>query len=215
MKKIFAKIIPVKHIYYGDRKESLCILSTDTESITIGDEVYHERGYIGIVTDEKYNDAEEVQVNWYFDVDKTFASRTSLIYLNKILGEVSDDVKWVKEGDEFNVDEIFIESYWGGKDAKELEPNDPVRITSYPIELFDREGIIKNIKRTEDECWNWEDLITVTNVRLPSFDPEDVNREKIIYKGLPDITVERREVTYKYVTFNICKIKCSQCETFH
>lgn len=43
--------------------------------------VAHEKGYIGIVVNEKYNDEAEVEVEWFGDDKGKVAPRTSLVYI--------------------------------------------------------------------------------------------------------------------------------------
>lgn len=59
---------------------SLC----STLPIKVGSIVLHERGWIGKVREEKYNDLPEVEVDWFGKEAETAASRTSLIYIKKI-----------------------------------------------------------------------------------------------------------------------------------
>ena len=83
---------------------------------------------MGEVVETDYNDEQEVEVNWFVEEQYTMTSRTSEKYLKKIkrielvevgedglipdnfviIGYVSTDAIWVKNGDKFWEDEIKL-----------------------------------------------------------------------------------------------------------
>lgn len=56
----------------------------DRFSLQIDDLVYHERGYIGIVTNKDYCPYPEVEVKWLGSADGQLSPRTSLVFLRKV-----------------------------------------------------------------------------------------------------------------------------------
>lgn len=60
------------------------IKSNNSKGLIVGDLVQHERGWVGRVREIEYNDADEVEVDWYGKEKNLCASRTSIIYINRI-----------------------------------------------------------------------------------------------------------------------------------
>lgn len=52
--------------------------------------VAHERGWCGVVVNEKYNDAPEVEVDWFGNEKGTATSRTSMIFIRPFILSLYD-----------------------------------------------------------------------------------------------------------------------------
>jgi len=107
-----------------------------TQELKVGDEVHHIDESTGIIQDTDYNDQPEVDVKWTSKpADKNRASRTSIEYLHKVLGELSPDATWVKEGEEIEV-ELFAHDKLEEDAEAKLPLGKPLQIhplSSYPL----------------------------------------------------------------------------------
>lgn len=96
--------------WYPGKKAELFLCD---KNMQIGDKVIHEREWKGTITNSNYNDQPEVEVEWSGAEKTTACSRTSLKYLYKSIGHISPDATWIKDGDEFDEDEIKWICDWG------------------------------------------------------------------------------------------------------
>lgn len=71
--------------------------------IWINSFVAHEKGYIGFVVNEKYNDAAEVEVEWFGDDKNRVASRTSLINIRPF------NIHFTDKNNEYKASKLMIE----------------------------------------------------------------------------------------------------------
>lgn len=66
----------IGNVYFFNIKRS-------KKCIQIGDIAIHMEGHVGIVTEVRYNKAEEVEIQWL--TAKSRASRTSIMFLREIV----------------------------------------------------------------------------------------------------------------------------------
>jgi len=66
-----------------------------TKELYIDNIVFHNDGAVGIVTETEYNDAKEVMIEWFGKYADNRAERTSIKYLNRPLGGISEGATWI------------------------------------------------------------------------------------------------------------------------
>lgn len=233
-KHYFAKLLPVKPLKGQTQQLYIC-----TRKIEVGDTditAYSKKGdmflsYVTGLTFEKfYSNGRAQLVKEGYSSSHTYPFEYHNDKLHgiegdsfKVIGIVSEYAKWVKEGDTFYKSDLDFEVSSDDKSSKYLEIGDKVTIKGddkQTVYQNDREGIIVDIKfkyadQYGDSVVDWEDEFEIGEVTQGTFNPDADEKDHMTYKRLTNVVETRQNLQFKFTNFTICKIKCSQCETFH
>jgi hypothetical protein len=195
----------IKHLPSGE------VIAIGEEEIKVGNTVIHERGWIGKVREEKYNDAPEVQVDWFGVQENITASRTSLIYLKKLLYSSNPDR---------GLTCIDLEELKKGDDVEELANNYAENCRPFEIEC---KGSFKDGYNTskdmfpysEEQMLKWAGYYYKRETARPDLTQMDIWREwKLSINQLPNwIEVEMEcvgNVTCSKHGYNMSNADCDK-----